>query len=654
MSWRQEAQSRWLLNWRLEQSEQCWGLGERYGGLNLRGRVHTLVATDDDQHLESTDSLYKCIPFLTVLKDGTAYGVFLDSPAPQRWDLDSDRSGNVQVRLLSRRAWQLYWFERQSLPHILAAYSCLTGRSNLPPQWSLGHQQSRWSYPTERKVREIAREFRARKIPCDTIVLDIDYMHDYRAFTISRERFPQFERMVTDLLRLGFRVVTIVDPAVKKSVRDASYRSGLKLDAFCKNSDGTLFVGRVWPGHCCLPDFMRNTVRDWWGRRLNFLLSRGVAGIWNDMNEPALFGNQRPLSADAQELPKDDQQLFLQSTGQGTIGHFEVRNLYGHQMARSTSDALQTARPNERQFVLTRSGYAGIQRYSAVWLGDNRSWFEHLRLSVPMLLNMSLSGVPFCGVDIGGFGGSSDAELLLRWYQLGIFYPFCRNHCALDGRSQEPWAYGPRVEKTIRRLIGVRYQLIPYFEQLFVEHRKTGAPLMRPLCWHYPGDRTALQLDDQFLLGSDLLIAPIVHRGRTRRPVYLPKGRWFRFDGGPAWLGGRYYDVEWTTDNIPAFVRKGAILPIAGSVQHSSQLATASITFRCYGNPAKGRYWQDDGSSLGYQRGEYNEWILSLKSRTFRAKCVHQGFRQPDRRYFYEAGGWRFPLKWASKVTDTD
>ncbi len=269
---------------------------------------------------------------------------------------------------------------------------------------------------------------------------------------------------------------------------------------------------------------MQDEVRKWWGDKLSFLLSRGIAGIWNDMNEPALFGNQRPLNADAQELPRDNEQLFVQRDADGEIGHFEVRNVYGQQMARATSEAMRKAHPDQRTFVLTRSGYAGIQRYCAVWLGDNASWFEHLRLSIPMLLNVSISGVAFCGVDIGGFGGNTDAELLVRWYQLGIFYPFCRNHCALNGRAQEPWSLGLEVEDTIRQLISIRYQLLPYFERLFVEHRQTGAPLMRPLAWHYPEDQTVRQLDDQFMLGADLLVAPILHRGKTRRPVVFAKG----------------------------------------------------------------------------------------------------------------------------------
>jgi alpha-glucosidase len=653
LRWVQESESRWSFQWSLASGEQCLGLGERYGGLNLRGRTHTLFATDDERHLESTDSLYKSIPMLVVLGRNGANGLFLDSPAAQVWDLDVARENLASIRLLSRRGFTLYWFSRAPLPKLIAAFTKLTGRCPLPPRWSLGHQQSRWSYPSEQVVRGIAQQFRARKIPCDTLVLDIDYMDDYRVFTVSRERFPHFESLIGELSRDGFRVVTIVDPAVKHSLRDATYREGKALDAFCTQFDGSTFVGQVWPGPSCLPDFMRGEVRSWWGNKLDFLLSRGVAGIWNDMNEPALFGNQRPFNPQSEELPRNQHQLFMQEADNETVGHFEVRNLYGQQMARATYEGFRSSRPDQRHFMLTRSGFAGIQRYAAVWLGDNTSWFEHLRLSIPMLLNISLSGVAFCGADIGGFGGNTDAELLVRWYQLGIFYPFCRNHCALNGRPQEPWALGAEAESAIRHLLGVRYKLIPYLERLFVEHRECGAPLMRPMVWHYPDDSSAHQLDDQFMLGSDLLVAPIVHRGRTRRPVYFPKGDWFRFDDNAKVKGGRYHEVEYGVANAPVFVRSGAILPLAGPVQHTGELDSAPIAFRCYGNRARGRYWQDDGSSLGYERGEFNDWSLKFEHGRFEARCKHQGYTARARRYCFETMDQQISLKnWPTAGTD--
>ncbi|MGH9551370.1 MAG: TIM-barrel domain-containing protein, partial [Terriglobales bacterium] len=381
------------------------------------------------------------------------------------------------------------------------------------------HQQSRWSYPDQDTVIRIAHEFRSRAIPCDTIVLDIDYMEDYRVFTHSKERFPDFKQMVADLDNNGFKIVTIIDPGVKKDAKYFVFNDGKKHGFFCAKADGKPFLAEVWPGQSAFPDFVREDVRTWWAAQHGFHTEMGVAGIWNDMNEPSMFDQPDPIELTATELPPDSKQLFMQHAPEGAVGHFEVRNLYGFQMSRSTHQGLLALRPNERPFVLSRSGYAGIQRYAAVWLGDNSSWWGHLGLSIPMLLNMGLCGVPFAGVDVGGFALDCSAELLVRWYALGIFYPFFRNHCSMHGSPQEPWVFSEEVEKHCRHLIEQRYRLIPHIQRLFAEHVRTGAPLMRPLSWHYPEDEFAAQIDDQFLFGEDILVAPIVQRGTTQRSV---------------------------------------------------------------------------------------------------------------------------------------
>ena len=639
--WQRQAEARFQIRFPLGPKARCLGLGERYQGLQRRGRVHTLFATDDHIHIESVDPLYKSIGWL-VVADGTEhYGILLDSPAPQRWDLDSSRVGKATITLLTRRGWQLTLLGPASMPELVAAMTTLTGRAALPPRWSLGHCQSRWSYPSESVVRQIAAQFRARRIPCDSICLDIDYMKDYRVFTIDRSRFRGFESMVQDLRRDGMRLVPICDPGIVRSTSDATYCDGRSHDVFCRRSNGSVFVGKVWAGPSVLPDFTREEVRAWWGRRLRFLTSKGVAGIWADMNEPALFDHKRPLALDSDELPPEDQQLFMQQAPEGTVGHFELHNAYGMQMAQACWESLEQSRPNERPFVLTRSTYTGGQRYGAVWLGDNMSWFEHLRHSIPMLLSAGLSGLAFSGVDVGGFGNDCDAELLARWYQLGIFYPYFRNHCAMGGRAQEPWAYGPEIERAVRRLIRTRYRLIPYLEGLFAEHRETGAPLMRPLFWHYPDDPRLSEIDDQFLLGPDLLVAPILYRGTTTRTVVLPKGRWYPFDGGPALSGGRLHQVSFDLEAVPALVRHGAILPLVDPAAHTGLLDRAPLTFRVYGSRARGRFWQDDGQSRSYEQGTFNDWALNYQQGKLTIRARHLGYAPQKRRYFVAAEGQR-------------
>lgn len=625
---------RYDFSFSLKEGLSVFGLGERYSGLNLRGARHTLCSTDNPNHDEGSDALYKSIP-LALIGKGREFGaLFLDSPAPQVWDLASELDETGRIELYSRRAFDLYFFLSGTLPDMVAAYTALTGRAKLPPRWSLGHQQCRWSYPDEETVRELAHEFRSRKIPCDTIVLDIDYMEDYRVFTHSKDRFPHFEKLITDLSAEDFKLIAIVDPGVKEDPRYEIYKEGLSGDHFCKIAEGAVFIDRVWPGRAAFPDFLQEKTRQWWAEKLSYLTDRGVAGIWNDMNEPAYFDTPAVNVDSFEALPAEDEQIFMQRTAGGAVGHLEVRNLYGYYMSDATRQALVAARPKERPFVLTRSAYAGIQRHSAVWLGDNKSWWEHLRKSVSMLQNIGLSGVTFAGVDVGGFGGTCSPEMLIRWYEVGIFFPFFRNHCWLKGRAQEPFSYSSEVEGKVRRLIELRYRLLPYINNLFHEHERTGAPLMRPLAFHYPDDQEAFGIDDQFMFGADLLVAPVLERAHSRRSVYLPEGNWYRFDTNEK-LSGGFHRLQFELGSTPLFVREGAILPLADVMQSTAEYEKSAVTFRVYGESAQAVYFEDDGISFAYESGEYSQWQLTFVQGALLAKRQRSGY-ESGRAYFVE------------------
>ncbi|HMP52093.1 MAG TPA: glycoside hydrolase family 31 protein, partial [Candidatus Melainabacteria bacterium] len=433
---------------------QCMGLGERLSDVNLRGRRHTLFNYSDNLHIPSLDTMYVSIPFLVIANRhrNQYHGIFLDSPAWQSWSLDQELNNRGVVDLLSRRGWSLYIMEADCLPDLIAAYTALTGRSKIPPDWALGHHQSRWSYPDQETLLAVGKRMRESEIPCDCLVLDIDYMDEYRVFTHSKERFPDFKKVIDELDSMGLKTTCILDPGVKKEEKFSVYADGKKRDFFVRRGDQRPFLGKVWPGPSVFPDFLRHDVRVWWSAQHGFFVDNNIAGVWNDMNEPCLIDSPCPMPPQSKELPPEDRQMFMQTLPEGKVGHFEVRNLYGFQMARASFEGLLALRPDERPFVLTRSGYAGVQRYSAVWLGDNMSWWEHLALSVPMLINMGLSGVPFTGVDVGGFGDDCSAELLTRWYELGIFYPFFRNHSSMLGVVQEPWVFGEETEARIRHL----------------------------------------------------------------------------------------------------------------------------------------------------------------------------------------------------------
>jgi alpha-glucosidase len=594
------------------------------------------------------------------LADGAKYtGIFVDSPAPQRWDLDTEMISQGKIELFTRRGFYLYTFAATSLPQLIQAFTRLTGRAPLPPRWSLGHQQCRWSYPDEETIRELARQFRSRKIPCDTLVLDIDYMDEYRVFTYSKERFPSFPELAQELDRDHFKLITVVDPGVKKDEKYQIYRQGIGRNLFCKTARGEVFNEMVWPGLSAFPDFLKEETRMWWQESLKFYVDNGIAGIWNDMNEPAMFNNQTPLPNPLIEMPEDDQQLFLQQGADGPIGHFEVRNLYGFLMSLATRNALAKYRPDERPFVLTRAASTGIQRHAAVWLGDNTSWFEHLQKSLPMLLNVGLSGVPFAGVDIGGFGGDTTPELLVRWYEIGIFYPFFRNHCALMGRAQEPFSFSAPVEAMVRHLIEWRYRLLPYIQGLFWEHMRTGAPLMRPMAWHYADDEIARDSDDQFMFGQDIMVAPIFNANQKSRYAYFPQGNWYSLDssdgdnargegsasdggsndacGAQAIVGGQTHRIQCQLGRVPAFVREGAVIALADIMQSTEDYDASAITFHAFGHEARGKYFEDDGRSLDYQSGRYNEWELTITGERFEAKSVHKSFDADKRKYLFKA-----------------
>lgn len=641
LRFQRSAESRFDFAFELPDDARCYGLGERLSGLNRRGAIHTLINSDNPHHLPSMDAMYKSLPLLFIWHQGQWLAMFLDSPACQKWDLDHMMVGEGKISVLTRRGWQMYLFGASTLKDLVAAYTSLTGRSKLPPLWALGHQQSRWSYPDEASVRTIAKEFRDRAIPCDTIVLDIDYMNDYRVFTTSDERFPDFRKLVSDLHEDGFKVITIVDPGVKKDPKYSVFSDGEKQDCFVKKGDGKLFTGKVWPGISALPDFLKSDVRRWWGAQHGFYTDLGVKGIWNDMNEPALFDANEPLEGITNELPADHQQIFMHELPEGAVGHLEVRNAYGSMMSRSTWEGLRALRPKERPFVLTRAGYAGMQKYAAVWLGDNNSWWEHLQLSIPMLVSVGICGIPFAGVDIGGFSFDATGELLARWYSVGMFYPFFRNHCALTGRLQEPWQFGPKVECSVRKFIESHYRLIPYLQTLFFEHMINGAPIMRPLAYHAEADLHALDVDDQFFFGKDILVAPILHRGKRARPVYLPEGNWYRFEGGPdaaPLSGGRTYEISFHMDEIPAFVREGSIIPMAALRMTAEELRFAPVTFVAFGKNAEGSYLEEDGISTDYENGEFNLYRMQFVDGQMSAQTLSNGFIAPLREFFVSSG----------------
>ncbi len=592
---------------RLRVEDRVYGLGEKTGrldkrGSNLGGTAVAMWNTDTYAYDAGTDPVYASVPFFMVLREGRAHGVFLDNTFRSFFDV-----GKESQDLLSFGAedgeLDYYFIDGPDPKDVIRRYTALTGRTPLPPLWALGYHQCRYSYYPESRVREIAATFREKKIPADTLWLDIHYLDGYAPFSWDRERFPDPKRMLGDLRGQGFRTVTIVDPHPKKEPGHPPYDSGLAGDHFVKNPDGSVYEGPVWPSNAernprpsVFPDFSKPAARDWWGGLYAQLLDAGVAGIWNDMNEPAVF--VKP----AHTMPAD---LVHDNEGERS-SHREIHNVYGMLMTRSTFEGLARLRPQQRPFVLTRASFAGGQRYAALWPGDNVSDWSQLRASIPMLLGLGLSGFPFVGSDIGGFAEAPSAELYTRWLQLGVFYPFMRTHTSFGTPDQEPWSYGPEHEALNRRAIELRYELLPTVYDAMHEAANTGLPALRPLFLEFPGDPETWARDDQAMFGRDLLVAPVLREAATRREVYLPAGRWFDFWTGQEHAGGRTLQQPVTLSSLPIFVREGAFVFRQPVLQHTGERAGQPLLVDVYpAASSEATHYEDDGESLAYREGAY-------------------------------------------------
>jgi alpha-glucosidase len=612
-----------------EEGERYFGCGERTSGLEKTGSHQVFYNVDPPLgHTASLNNLYSSIPFTFSLTNGVAHALFFDNTHRVEFDLALEDEGRAYYGAEGGNV-VYYVFCGPTPRDVLDRYTELTGRTPMPPLWSLGNQQCRYSYMDEEEVREVARGFRERDIPCDVIYLDIHYMDGYRVFTWNEARFPDPQKLISDLREEGFRVVTIVDPGVKIDEDYAVYTEGRERNLYCKTREGEEYHNAVWPGLCAFPDFTNPETREWWGENHEVLTDAGVAGIWCDMNEPALFVPQGATMPDDVVHPGG-------RTGEARW-HAQIHNTYGSLMARAAREGLLSLRPDERPFVITRAGYAGLQRHAMHWTGDNSSWWEHLWMSMPQLQNLALSGVAWAGVDIGGFGGDTTGELLARWTEFGVFQPFCRNHTTLGTRRQEPWTFGEPYESVCRDMIKLRQRLLPYLYTLFEECHRTGAPILRPLLFEYPEDETTYNADDEFLLGEALLVAPITRPGIEHRHVYLPQGTWFHYWNGERFDGPAHVLAHAPLGEPAIYVRANTPVPMGPDANHTGERPTDPLTLRIH--PAEGAgestLYEDAGDGFGYENGEYARRVLSCDTSHDRVTIrlgEREGSFAPERR----------------------
>lgn len=599
----------------LSENDCFYGLGDKTGFLNKRGFQFENWNSDiPDIHHENMPALYKSIPFLIGKKDFTTFGLFFDNTFHSYINLGKESTdyfyygaddGNLDI----------YFIYGPTMAQVISDYTYLTGRAELPTLWSLGYHQCRWGYQSAKDITEVAEKMRQYRIPCESVQYDIDYMQGYRVFTWDEEAYGKKGQVIENLRAQGFKPVVIIDPGVKKESGYFMYDQGIENDYFAHGSDGQVYENAVWPGDAVYPDFGNEKVRKWWGQSHKVLTDMGIEAVWNDMNEPASFKGPLPLDV---QFSVDDRKTT----------HAEAHNTYGHYMSMATNKGLKEL-TDKRPLVITRAAYAGTQKYSAVWTGDNQSVWSHLRMLIPQLCNLGMSGFSLAGTDIGGFGGDTNPELMARWIEAAAFSTFFRNHSAKGTKSQEPWQFESKIIDIYRKYVELHYQFIPYIYDLLWQSQETGLPVMRPLVLHYEDDENTYNLNDEFLVGENMLVAPVVEQGATKRMVYLPKGNWIDYWTKEKLTGGRYFIVDAPLDKLPIFIKENSIIPTYEVVQYVGEKEYKKLVLISTGTEGKWVHYQDNGSDFAYKDGQYNLYEFTMKDeKSVDVTMVHSGYQE--------------------------
>ncbi len=642
--------------------EACYvyGLGERYGEMNRKGKKFTCWNVDQPMHLPLGDPTYMCIPYaLVACPKAPCYAILIDYGGYMEIDVCKENKELIKFTA-GTKGLIAYLFVADTVRDVLSKYIDLTGKLKLPPKWALGYHQSRYSYLSADEVLSIARRFRELEIPLDAIYLDIDYMDSYKVFTWNPDKFPEPEILSKTLMDLGVRLVTILDVGVKVERGYSVFEEGIKREAFIKSGSDELFVGYVWPGACVFPDFLDDGVRDWWADLIvSNLLSKGVSGVWLDMNEPAIFSindnvketalkiceclslgdtdciakllREAPAKTSTYGYPwlgKQRVRAYHRYKGK-SVPHEHVHNIYGALEVIAAYKAFNSFKDNVRSFILSRTGWAGTHSLAAVWTGDNQSCWEHLRSSIPELLSLSLSGFTLIGADVGGFEADTTPELLLRWLQLGAFYPLFRNHSSKGTVRQEPWCFGMKWLNLMREAIRLRYSFLPHIYVSLVKSIRESLPLMRPLMLEFPDDELSFNIENEFLIGDSLLVAPITEPGARARAVYLPRNAWANFWShtveGPGWVLANS-----PLNKIPLYVRSNSAV-LTTKAGRSSADPWDPLYVNAFPKPvAEAMLYDDDGETNNYLRGAFFEAVLHIGVKNdllvIKSRLVRKGY----------------------------
>ena len=608
-----------------------YGLGEANRGINKRGYCYISDCTDDPNHTEDKRSLYGAHNFIVVWGKET-FGLFFDYPSRLTFDIGYTRMDTLTVSC-GNADLDLYVITGSSPYDIVKQFRHIIGRSYIPPKFAFGFGQSRWGYRTKEDFRKVARGYRENHIPLDMIYMDIDYMDSYKDFTLG-EQFAGFPEFVREMKDSHIRLIPIIDAGVKVEDGYDIYEEGVQNRYFCQREDGSDFVAAVWPGDTHFPDFLDPDARKWFGDKYRFLTDQGIEGFWNDMNEPAIFYSREGLDeakalarkfADGEDgrwdgagsvgvwqmgdklqslanSPEDYRRFYHKINGT-KVRHDKVHNLYGFNMTRAAGEAFDRIDPGRRFLMFSRSSYIGMHRYGGVWTGDNKSWWSHILLNLKMMPSLNMCGFLYAGADLGGFGADTTRELLLRFLALGVFTPLMRNHAAMGTREQECYQF-ENIED-FRHVIGVRYRLLPYLYSEYMKAALNDDLYFKPLAFVYPEDKMAVRIEDQLMLGNEIMIAPVYEQNGKGRYVYLPEEMKFvKFlpDGSISeeLLGQGIHYVDIALNEVPLFIRKGKCIPVAETAECVEEIDTEHLRMIGY-DGAEYVLYDDDGVHKDYE-----------------------------------------------------
>lgn len=630
-----------VLNFKLENDDLVYGLGENVRGINKRGWIFESYCTDDPNHAQDKRSLYGAHNFIIIYGKDRSFGVFIDTPAKVKFDVGYTELNNLCIEVEGNN-YDLYIIDGNDVNEISKEFRKLIGKSYVPPKWAFGYQQSRWSYGNEKEVKELGKEFREKNIPIDCIYLDIDYMERFKNFTVNNESFPNFDEMVKDMKSEGIRLIPIIDAGCKIEEGYDVYEEGIEKGYYCKDKEGKPFVAAVWPGKVHFPDFLNSDARLWFGKKYKWLVDKGIDGFWNDMNEPAIFYSEEGLKKAYEKVEESknknldiysffalkdafmglsnsqaDYNSFYHNMDGQVIKHNDVHNLFGHNMTRAAAEGLESIDENKRFLLFSRASSIGMHRYGGIWTGDNTSLWEHLEMNVKMMPNLNMCGYLYTGADTGGFGGNCTSDLMTRWFQFSMFTPLFRNHSAMGTRRQEPFAFGKESEETLRKLIEFRYGLVPYIYSEYMKATINDELMFKPLSFEY-NDETSREIEDQILMGDSLMLTPIFKQNAKGRYVYLPeemlmvKGKSLSELNYKVMEQGHHY-IEANLDEFVFFIRKDRMLLLGESAKNVESLENKELNIIAFvDNKASYELYDDDGISREYINGSFNKLNIDI------------------------------------------